>query len=110
MAKKDFDKYVLTLENQYEEYKKVLKEIEKEVQEGKTDIDFYQNFQQQVLPIEQNYKRVLYLKFLLDQPQRKEKLKKYKKQIQKQIKQLGEDNSPSAVFNESKEVLKNIKA
>ncbi len=108
MAKKHFDAYVKRLESQLEEYKRITEELSKEAQEGMTDINFVENFQQQVAPFTENYKRVLYIKFLLDQPNKKEKISKHRKALKKQLEKLGRENSPEAVLEENNNILKSI--
>lgn len=109
MAKKDFDNYFLKIQAQYEEFKKVLEQVSKEANETMTDIDYVDRLKQQIEPLKANYERLMYIKFLLDQPTRKEKQQGYKKRIQKLEKTLSKQNSLEQVAEENKQVLENIK-
>lgn len=109
MSKKDFDEYFLQVANQYEQFKQTLEQISKEAAEGMTDIDFVENLQAKIIPFKQNYERLAYIKYLLDQPNRKHKIKKYQSSISKKVAKLDKSNSTQAVLQENKEILKDIK-
>ncbi len=108
MAKKHFDEYVLKLEAQLKQFKDNEQQLIKEAQEGLTDIDFVENYKKMVAPFETNYKRVLSLKILLDQPVRKSKVPAYKRRLQKAIKYIGEHNSTDGVLEENKNILEQV--
>ena len=109
MAKKDFDEYVLKLEAQLKQFKDVEQTLIKESQEGLTDIDFVENYKKTVEPFETNYKRVLSLKMLLDQPAKKDKIPAYKRRLQKVIKYIEKSNTTEGVLEENKNILNKIK-
>lgn len=105
MSKKDFDKYVLVIENQYKQFKDTLEQVSKEIENTLTDIDFMENLEKQVNLYKQNYERVIYIKYLLDQPSRKKKLSKHNKMIFNKIKNLDKNNSTEAVLEENKKII-----
>ena len=108
MSKKDFDKYVLVVQKQYNDFKDVLEQVSKEAQNNPTDIDFMDNLQKQVDLYKQNYERVLYIKYLLDQPTRKKKIGKYNRMIFNKMKNLDKNNSPDEVLEENKKIINSI--
>lgn len=109
MAKKDFDEYVLKISKQYKEFQEVLKEVSKEAQENITSLDFMDNLKRQIEPLKQNYERVMYIKFLLDQPNKKSKLKKYNQSLKSSLKRLNKDNSLNNVLEENKFIISGLK-
>lgn len=108
MSKKDFDKYVLVVQRQYNDFKAVLEQVSKEAQNNPTDIDFMDNLQKQVNLYKQNYERVLYIKYLLDQPARKNKISKYNRMIFNKIKNLDKNNSTDKVLEENEKIINSI--
>ena len=109
MSKKDFNRYVSEISNQYEEFKKVLEQVSLEAQNTQTDIDFVEKLKQQIIPYKQNYERVMYLKYLLYLPEKKEKSSKTFDAVYSEIKEIDESNSPNAVLKENAEILVSIK-
>ena len=109
MAKKDFDEYVLKITKQYKDFKDVLAEVSKEAQQGLTDIDYIDNLEKQILPLKENYERIMYIKFLLDQPTRKDKIKNYKKRLQKSLVNLNTNNNTDNILKENEDIINKIK-
>lgn len=109
MAKKDFDEYFLKMTAQHEQYKNILKELSEEVNKGMTDIDFYDNMEKQFQPFIQNYERLKFIKFLLDQPNKKSKLPQYRKAIKNSLSHLENSNSTEEVLRENENIIKGIK-
>lgn len=110
MAKKDFDDYVLKLSKQCDEFKKVLESISAEAQNNLVDLDYIDHVEQQKVRIEENYQRVLFIKFLLDQPAKKKKVNKYNKTLNKIKKTLSVKNSTEAVLQENESIIKDIES
>lgn len=94
--------------NQYQEMIENLKDIEKEVAEGIVEPERIDRLKDQVAPIKQNYERWAYMMFLLHQPNKKDKIKKYQKQNQKLLKNLETKNSLNSVIEENKAALDNM--
>ena len=109
MAKKDFDIYVKKIEAQYEDFKKVLEQVSKDAQAGMTDVNFVENLKQQIAPIKQNYERLMYIKYLLDKPAKKDKVAAYKRRLMNEMKKLEARNSTEAVLDENEKVIKGLK-
>lgn len=108
MAKKDFDNYFNIVSQQYQQFKTTLEQVAKDAQDNPTDIDFLENLKKQIQPFQQNYERLLYIKFLLDQPARKRKVPRYKEQLRKVTKKLDKKNSLEAVVEENQEILNHL--
>lgn len=94
--------------NQYQEMLNDLKDIEKEVAEGIVEPERIDRLKDQIAPIKQNYERWAYMMFLLHQPNRAEKIKKYQRQNQKLLKNLNKKNSLDSVIEENQTALRNI--
>lgn len=109
MSKKDFNRYVAEISAQYEEFKRILEQVSKEAQDTPTDIDFVENLKKQIIPYKQNYERVMYLRYLLYLPSKQEKNTHTFDAIATEVSTFDESNSPSAVFEENKEILDSIK-
>ena len=109
MAKKDFDKYVLKMYAQLKELEDTLKQISQEANDNMTDLDYVDRLEQQIAPIKENYQRLMYIKFLLDQPTKKEKQENYNRRIQKLKKTLLEQNSTDNVLEENKKIIESVK-
>ena len=108
MSKKDFDKYVLVIQNQYNEFKSTLEQVSKEIENTPVDIDFMEKLKEKVNLIKQNYERVMYIKYLLDEPVKKSKVAKYKNQIKKKLLSLEKENNVDSVFKENQNLIKSI--
>ena len=109
MAKKHFDEYVLKIKAQYEEMQKNLDQVAKEAQDNQTDLDFVERLKQNIAPFRANYQRVMYIKMLLDQPNKKEKIPSYKKRLEKAMRELEKSNSTEAVLDENKNIINSVK-
>lgn len=108
MSIKHVNEYYNQISNQYREMLSDIKDLEKECEEGIIEPERIERLKEQVAPIKMNYERWSYMMFLLHQPNRKEKIKKYQKQNKKLLKMLSEDNSIDSVISENEEALKHI--
>ena len=108
MSKKDFDNYMIKMKAQYEEMKRNLEIVAKEAQDNPSDLDFVERLRQDILPFKQNYERLVYIKTLLDRPNKKDKKLKYNRMLIKKLKELEEKNSTESVLQENKEVISKI--
>lgn len=108
MAVKHVKEYYEKICNQYTKMKKEVQLWEEQAIQKMVDPDRVQALREMVAPLQENYKRWSYMMFLLNQPTRKEKKKKYDKLISNQATKLGKENSVDAIINESENILKNI--
>lgn len=108
MSLKHVNKYYKQICEQYEEMINDIKDVEKEAERGLIEPERIERLKEQVAPIKHNYERWTYMMFLLHQPNRKEKIKKYQRQNAKLISQLSKENSLEAVIEENNEARKHI--
>ena len=108
MSLKDVKNYYNQICDQYNEMISDIKELEQEAEQGIVEPERVDRLKEQVAPIKQNYERWAYMMFLLNQPARKEKVKRYQKQNAKLLAQLSKQNSLDAVIEENKEALKHV--
>lgn len=108
MSVKAVKKYYEEVSQQYHEMLENIQEVEKEAMEGMVEPERIERLQAQIAPIKQNYERVSYIMFLLNQPQRKSKQPAYRIRNKKFLKQFDSKNSLEAVIEENNEALKSI--
>ena len=108
MSKKHFDKYFQETFEQYKQMTDLIKDLEKEVQEGLCPPEKIDQLEQVCAPLKNNYLRLSYVMYLLNQPNRDKKAEKYKNQNKRQYAkfkgQLDEMNK------ENKDTLNNLKS
>lgn len=107
MARKDFDQYYNQICEQYFELQDMLKEISQEVSEGIVEPERIEQLKKTIQPIENNYRTLGYIKYLLDKPTRKQKQKMYKKMNQKLLKQC-EGKTQEDLVKEGQSILSNL--
>ena len=108
MSVKHVNKYYKQICEQYQEMIDDIKDFEKEVEQGLVEPERVERLRNQVAPIKQNYERWTYMMFLLHQPNRKEKIKKYQKQNKALLSKLDDNNSLQSVLDENTEAIKHI--
>lgn len=94
--------------DQYQEMKQDIEEFEQEVANGIIEPERVERMKQQIEPIKQNYMTLSYIMFLLDQPQKPEKHKRYAKQNKKLLEQ-SKGRQKSDVLAENKRTLDGLK-
>ena len=109
MSVKALENHYNQIVEQYHEMIENLKDIEKEFSEGLVPPEFVDNLKKQIEPIKNNYEQWSYIMFLLHEPQRKAKKEKYRKMIDKKIKNLDIKNSPEARLEAGKVALEDLK-
>lgn len=80
MARKHFDNYYNGICKQYFELNEVMKDLSEDVEKGMRTPEAVEQLKATIAPIQNNYKTLSYIKYLLDKPVRKEKVKKFNKQ------------------------------
>lgn len=109
MSKKDVERYYLQMSDQLHEMKENIKDFEELCKNGMVLPERVQQLEDMVKPFNSNFERLSYIMFLLNQPNKKEKVKKYERQIKKSKSKLNPENSTQAVLEENKQVIENIK-
>lgn len=79
MALRDVKEYYYKVQAQYLEMKADLEDFNEALQAGHITEDQLAGVKNDVFQLEQNYNRLTYILFLLEQPRRKEKVKCFKK-------------------------------
>lgn len=110
MAKKDVLNYYLDVQNQYIEMLEISLELNKLLKQGVIEQDDERliNIENEVNLIKNNYDRIAYILFLLNQPARKEKKKVEYKQ-NKQFYDYLESSSKDTIIKEDTDALKYLK-
>lgn len=108
MSVKHVNAYYKQICEQYNEMINDIKDVEKEAEQGLVEPERVERLKEQVASIKHNYERWTYMMFLLHQPNRKEKVKKYERQNKKLLKRLSSSNSLDAVIEENTEARKHI--
>lgn len=102
MAKSHIIKYYLEVEYQYLEMLDTLKELKELVKEGKVDVEAYEQEAANVEKLKENYERISYIMFLLNQPRRTSK--KLDTDTLRWYNEL-KNHSKEAIIDENKDVL-----
>jgi hypothetical protein len=108
MSVKAVKQYYDQICDQYHEMLENIHDLEVEAAQGMVEPERIERLKEQVAPIKQNYERWSYMMFLLNQPERKMKVPRYKSQNRKFLKSLSSENSLEAVLDENREALKHI--
>ena len=109
MSVKHVKKYYEEICDQYKEMLENIKDSEQDLMNNMVDMDYVENLKKLIQPVKDNYERWSYMMFLLNQPNRKDKIPAYKRRMQKFLKDIPEDKSPDATLQENKDAIKNIK-
>ena len=108
MSIKHVNEYYKQICDQYKEMFEDIKDLEKEAETGLIEPERVERLKEQVAQIKQNYERWTYMMFLLHQPNRKEKIKKYQRQNTKLLNSLSNSNSLEAVIEENENAMQHI--
>ena len=81
--KKDFDVYYKQICNQYFELQEVMKDLSNDFEKGMVDPEQIKQLKKTIQPVENNYRTLSYIKYLLDKPAKKSKQCRYKKSNRK---------------------------
>jgi len=102
MARSHIIRYYLEVEHQYLEMLDTLTELKELVKEGKVSIEAYEQEVAGVEKLKENYERISYIMFLLNQPKRaSKKLDTYTIKWYNELK----NHSKEAIINENNDVL-----
>ena len=109
MSVKHVIKYYNEVCDQYKDMLNEIKEFEQEAEKGLIEPERLDKIKETIQPLMNNYQRISYIIFLLNQPNKKEKIAKYKKQNQKLLEKLNKDNSLEATLEENEQVISDLK-
>lgn len=111
MSRKHVEEYYMRMTSDYVEMKRVLEELEKTSEENASKaLNNINSIREQVRILESNYKRLSYIMFLLNQPNKQKKKERYFKREQKKIKDIPEEARDSGIIKQNEEVLKSLKS
>ena len=108
MSVKAVRNYYNQICEQYREMLQDIHDLEIEASQGMVEPERIERLKDQVAPIKSNYERWSYMIFLLNQPSRKSKHKRYRGQNSKLLRSLSNENSLDAVLKENEEALKHV--
>ena len=108
MSIKHVNRYYKQICEQYQEMIDNIKDLETEAAEGLVEPERVDRLKDQVAPIKANYERWAYMMYLLHQPNRKDKIKRYERQNKKLLSNIDKRNSLDGVIEENNEALKHV--
>ena len=108
MAKKDFDEYYNKIAKQYYSLNEVLTDLSKEVQDNMVEPERLEQLKKTIEPVKNSYQTLMYIKYLLDKPSKKQKRNKYDKQMKKIIKQSEGKHSTDIIKN-NEDIISSLK-
>ena len=112
MSKRHVEEYYVKMASDYTEMKNVLQQLQDSVTEQNAGIYAMQisTIKEQVSLLEANYKRLSYIMFLLNMPNKKKKESGYVKREHKKLDSIPEEHREDAVEKENSDILGNIKS
>lgn len=108
MSVKHVKEYYKKICEQYDEMLDNIHALEEGAAVGLVEPERIERLESQIAPIKQNYERWAYMMFLLNQPNKKDKIKKYRQQNQNMLQNVSQQNSLDSVVKENEEALSHI--
>lgn len=108
MSKKHVEEYYNTIANQYSEMLHALREMEEDCSNNLVSPDRLDQIKEMIKPIKDNYMRISYIMFLLNQPNRKKKQKEYEKRNKKLLKEIPNKDKLSNIKEENNKIISNL--
>ena len=111
MSKRHVEEYYVKMASDYTEMKNVLEELQRSItDEAASDrIDQLKDIKEMVRLLESNYKRLSYIMFLLNMPNRKSKEASYIKREKKKLSNIPINARKEYIEKEKSEVIEEIK-
>ena len=111
MSKKHVEEYYAKMVADYTEMKTVLDELQKNATEDTANnyVNQINMIKEQVQLLEANYKRLSYIMFLLNVPNKKSKEDRYFKSEQKKLNDISVEHRKESVEKENSNIINNIK-
>lgn len=111
MAIRHVREYYERMVSDYVEMKTVLEEMEKLSEDkASTALNNIEQIKHQVEILEANYKRLSYIMFLLNQPNKEKKKKRYFSQEKKKLDDIPYKDRKEAIIKENSAVIENLKS
>lgn len=105
MAKRDFDVYYNKIFKQYNDLQITLEDMSKQAAEGMIEPERLEALKATVAPVVTSFQTLSYIKYLLDKPKRKTKIKRYDDRLLKRSGKFTGDN----ILNNNKDIINNLK-
>lgn len=110
--RKDFERYFVDVQKDYNNMLKQLEQVNKEISEGLVSEEQRMNFETYFMTIKNNYDRISYMRYLLRLPPKfiqKLQQKSLNNKMMKELKKYQDENADKESVNkEDKEALENI--
>ena len=108
LSRKHFDDYYNKICSQFFSLNKVFDDLSKEVAEGMVEPERLEQLKVTIQPIKDSYQTLSYIKYLLDQPQKRRKQPRYK-DMNKKLLKISEGHQAEDVLNNNKQILDSLK-
>lgn len=109
MSVKHVREYFNQVADQYSEMLNELRDFEKEAEQGLIEPERLDIIKQNIQPLVNNYQTLSWIMFLLNQPNKKEKIKKYERQNKALLKTFNKEFSQEGVINTNQQVIDGLK-
>ena len=109
MSVKHIKEYYEQVCDQYHEMLTELKDFEQEAQEGIIEPERFDLIKENIKPLINNYQTLSWIMFLLNKPNKKQKVKRYEQQNKNLLKSLDKRFSKEGVLNTNEETLDRLK-
>lgn len=111
MSKKHVEEYYAKMVADYTEMKTVLEELQKNATEDTAvnNLNQINTIKEQVKLLEANYKRLAYVIFLLNEPNKKSKQKGYFRREHKKLDEIPKEHREESIEKENSDIISNIK-
>lgn len=108
MSVRDVKEYYNQVCDQYNEMINDLQELEEYAKTNMVEPERLEQYKQTIGPIKENYLTLSYIMFLLNQPNKKEKQKKYLKQHKKELDKIPYSNTQEGKIEKGKQTLEEL--
>lgn len=108
MSVKAVKEYYNQVCEQYKEMMDNIHDLEKEAENNLVEPERVDRLKEQVAPLKENYERISYIMFLLNQPNRKSKHPKYKQMNKKLLSKLDSRNSTESILEENRNCIQKV--
>lgn len=109
MAIKHFKQYLNMVTAQYNEMQSNLRQFEEECQKGLVEPERIDAVKQMIVPIKANWEQLVYIDYLLNQPNRKRKEPRYVRENKKLLEHISEENTSEERIKQNNKINEELK-
>lgn len=111
MSKKHFDEYFNSVVHDYKEMLDCIRDLEEECTKGLVDPDRVEQMKELIKPLKNNYMTLSWVMYLLNQPNKKKKKKKYEQVNLPIMNKIDphKEKDPKAIHKENEAVIEELK-